>query len=229
MVSGIYKITNIINGKVYIGQSKDVIRRFKQHFNKRSKVSNTYLKYSMNHYGIHNFVFEVIKETYDLDYWERFFIFWYRSCDSKYGYNLTDGGQKGTKRKDDFVYTDEMKKKMSNAKKKNWQDDDFRNYILQAQIKGRLTNQGRKNRSLATKKMWETGKFDSQSKKISETMKGVKKSEETKRKMKQASILRELKHNQDYELYLSLGGNLSRKEFIKHYIKGVNNLLEELK
>ena len=128
-----------------------------------------------------------------------------------------------------ITYLDEMKKKMSNAKKKNWQDDDFRNYILQAQIKGRLTNQGRKNRSLATKKMWETGKFDSQSKKISETMKGVKKSEETKRKMKQASILRELKHNQDYELYLSLGGNLSRKEFIKHYIKGVNNLLEELK
>ena len=60
-------------------------------------------------------------------------------------------------------------------------------------------------------------------------MKGVKKSEETKRKIKQASILRELKHNQDYELYLSLGGNLSRKEFIKRYIKGVNNLLEELK
>lgn len=229
MVSGIYKITNIINGKVYIGQSKDVVRRFKQHFNKRSKVSNTHLHYSMNHYGIHNFVFEVIKETYDLDYWERFFIFWYKSSDSQYGYNLTDGGQKGTKRKDDFVYTDEMKKKMSESAKRNWSDENYRKQIINFQNEGKWTNEARKNRSVATKKMWQNGKFNEQSKKISETMKGVKKSEETKRKMKQASILRELKHNQDYELYLSLGGNLSRKEFIKHYIKGINNLLEELK
>ena len=31
MITGIYKITNRINGKVYIGQSIDIRRRWRQH------------------------------------------------------------------------------------------------------------------------------------------------------------------------------------------------------
>ena len=31
-LSGIYKITNLTNGKVYIGQSKNIYLRRKQHF-----------------------------------------------------------------------------------------------------------------------------------------------------------------------------------------------------
>jgi len=31
MISGIYKITNKVNGKVYIGQSVDIERRWKEH------------------------------------------------------------------------------------------------------------------------------------------------------------------------------------------------------
>lgn len=228
MVSGIYKITNLVNGKVYIGQSKDVLRRFKEHFNIKSKVSNTYLHYSMKHYGIENFVFEVIMKTYDLDYWEKFFIYWYQSFDSEYGYNLTEGGQKGTRRKDDFVYTDEIRQKMSIAKKKNWQDENFRKNVLQAQNDGKSTQQARKNRSEATKNMWLNGKFSEQPAKISKWSKGRKASDETKEKMKEVSKIREFKHHQDYELYLSNGGELNYNEFCKHYKKGINDLLEEM-
>ena len=118
---------------------------------------------------------------------------------------------------------------MSIAKKKNWQDENFRNDILNAQNKGKWTNEARKNRSLATKKMWESGKFDNQAYKISKKMTGVKKSEETKLKMRESSKLRELKHHQDYELYISNGGELNYGEFRKHYKKGINDLLKEIK
>ena len=201
MVSGIYKITNVINAKVYIGQSKDIVRRFREHFNEKSKVSNTYLHYAMKHYGIQNFVFEVLKETYDLDYWERFFIYWYRS-------------------------TDEMKQKMSESAKRNWSNENYRKQIIDFQNKGKWTDEGRKNRSIATKKMWQNGKFAEQAQKISEKTKGVEKSEETKLKMKKASEIRELNHHCDYEIYLSNGGDLNYNEFCKHYKNRINDLLE---
>jgi group I intron endonuclease len=226
MVSGIYKITNVINAKVYIGQSKDIVRRFREHFNEKSKVSNTYLHYAMMHYGIQNFVFEVLKETYDLDYWERFFIYWYRSTDNEYGYNLTDGGQKGSRKIDTFSFTDEMKQKMSESAKRNWSDENYRKQIIDFQNKGKQTDEARKNRSVATKKMWQNGKFAEQAKKISKKMKGVEKSEETKLKMKKASKIRELNHHRDYEIYLSNGGDLNYNEFCKHYKNGINDLLE---
>lgn len=225
MISGIYKITNLVNGKVYIGQSKDVIRRFKEHFNVKSKLSNTYLHYSMKHYGIENFVFEVIMKTYDLDYWEKFFIYWYNSTDNKCGYNLTDGGQKSSRKINSFVFTDDIKEKMSESAKQNWRDSDYHKRIVESQNKGKLTDDARKNRSFATKKMWENGKFRNQAEKISKKTKGLKKSEETKLKMRYSSELRELKHHSDYEVYLANGGNLNYNEFCKHYKKGINDLL----
>ena len=84
---GVYKITNTINGKVYIGQSINIRARIWQHVNYEV---NVHLKNSFDKYGIKNFQFEVIKVTKDLDYWEKFFIYWYRSTDSKYGYNIED-------------------------------------------------------------------------------------------------------------------------------------------
>jgi hypothetical protein len=39
--SGIYKITNLKNGKVYIGQSENIFMRRKQHFGALRKGSHT--------------------------------------------------------------------------------------------------------------------------------------------------------------------------------------------
>lgn len=228
VISGIYKIENVVNHKVYIGQSIDVYRRFKEHFQSSSKLSNTYLHYAIFHYGIENFTFQILKETYDLDYWEKFFITIYHSYDAKYGYNLTTGGQKNSKRTDNFYFTNKIKQKMSEAKKKNWQDEEYRLQMINAQNVGKHTEEYSRTRSEATKNMWLTGKFKNQAKKISSTMKGRKLSEETKQRMKVASKLREEKHKQDYELYVLNGGFLNYNEFCKSYNKGVNKLLEEL-
>lgn len=61
----IYKITNNINGKVYIGQTiKTVEKRFRQHINNSNKpyFSQIILYKAMNKYGIENFSVEKIEE-----------------------------------------------------------------------------------------------------------------------------------------------------------------------
>lgn len=55
---GIYKITNPI-GQIYIGQSKDIEKRFKQH---KNEFMMTKLKFSFLSYGYENHSFEVVEE-----------------------------------------------------------------------------------------------------------------------------------------------------------------------
>lgn len=91
---GIYKIENLVNGKVYIGQSKNIEDRWIEGLKEGSKRSyNSHLLNSVKKYGIENFSKEVILETWDMDYWEKFFIQIYHSTDPKFGYNKTIGGQ----------------------------------------------------------------------------------------------------------------------------------------
>jgi group I intron endonuclease len=85
----IYRITNLINGKFYIGQTIKLNpkKRFDQH--KRSK---TILGISIKKYGFENFVFQVICLCYnqlELNTKEEFFINKYKSLISENGYNLT--------------------------------------------------------------------------------------------------------------------------------------------
>ena len=99
---GIYKITNMVNGKVYIGQSVDIEKRWNEHKrdkdNKRYKEYNKPLYRAMRKYGLENFSFEIILECEDweLDGWEEYYIFIYNAyahnTDSN-GYNLTFGGE----------------------------------------------------------------------------------------------------------------------------------------
>ena len=64
MKTGVYKITNQINGKFYIGSSKDLIRRKKDHFRllKKGVNHNILLQRAVNKYGIDNFIFEILVE-----------------------------------------------------------------------------------------------------------------------------------------------------------------------
>ena len=91
-ITGIYKIENTVNHKVYIGQSKDTIKRLKEHLRYEE---NPHLKSAFDKYGFNKFSFEVIKETYDMDYWEMYLIHIYHSQDSQYGYNILPGGEGG--------------------------------------------------------------------------------------------------------------------------------------
>jgi len=61
---GIYKITNKINNKVYIGQSNNVEGRIAGHvkYLTLNKHKNKHLQSAVNQYGIINFNFEIIEE-----------------------------------------------------------------------------------------------------------------------------------------------------------------------
>ena len=59
----IYKITNQINNKMYIGKTtKSIEERWKAHQKKALEHSNRYLYDAMNHYGIENFTIEQVEK-----------------------------------------------------------------------------------------------------------------------------------------------------------------------
>lgn len=61
--SGIYKIENEVNGRVYYGSSIDLKRRKREHFNalKKRKHSNPFLQNDFNKYGDGVFAFHITK------------------------------------------------------------------------------------------------------------------------------------------------------------------------
>lgn len=86
----LYKITNLINGKIYIGQAKDYKSRMACHKNK--KVT-TAISYAIQKYGWTNFTKEIIAECSDdtIDAMEVMTIKYYNSL-APNGYNLDSGG-----------------------------------------------------------------------------------------------------------------------------------------
>jgi group I intron endonuclease len=105
----IYKITNTVTNKCYVGQTRShrlnhkkyrpfgYLGRFKDHINEAyssKKNISRYLNYSILKYGESNFVCEKILECpiSELDEYEKKYIL---ELNTKYpnGYNLTDGGK----------------------------------------------------------------------------------------------------------------------------------------
>ena len=89
---GIYKIENQLNNKIYIGQSKNITQRWKEH-RARYQIKDSPLYRAIRKYGIENFSFEVIEECEinQLDEREIYWITFYNSY--KNGYNQTSGGE----------------------------------------------------------------------------------------------------------------------------------------
>ena len=91
-VRGIYKVTNKVNGKVYIGQSVDIGRRWRAHMTAKDDI---YFHKAIQKYGVENFEWEVIEKCKksELDERESYWIEYYDSFNN--GYNCTKGGDGG--------------------------------------------------------------------------------------------------------------------------------------
>ncbi len=93
----IYKATNKINGKVYIGQTVHSLEGRKVKHIERYHTSFTHFHNALKKYGLDSFRWEVICICPDIDSLnekEQYYIAYYDSMDS--GYNLTSGGKNCT-------------------------------------------------------------------------------------------------------------------------------------
>lgn len=95
---GIYEIACTANNKVYIGQSTDIEKRWKDHLLrlKEGKHINQHLQYSWNKYSASCFVFKIIEECIrDFKLLNEREIFWItKLCclDKNKGFNISSGG-----------------------------------------------------------------------------------------------------------------------------------------
>ena len=95
---GIYKITNVVNGKCYIGQSRDIIRRWQTErynsTNSNCEAYNSALSQAFRKYGIQNFTFEILEEC-SLEQLNERECYWaeYYNSYSPNGYNIAYCGQ----------------------------------------------------------------------------------------------------------------------------------------
>lgn len=108
---GIYAIVNKVNGKKYVGKSKDIRKRFAQHKyyiksvlggnSKHKKRSNRHLVNAVNKYGIENFELEILQQFQECTdaeladaemYWMDFF----NTTNRDFGYNLIRDSSSGT-------------------------------------------------------------------------------------------------------------------------------------
>ena len=67
--SGIYKIKNRLNDKIYIGSTKNAQRRWNQHKSElqNSKHNNPHLQNAFDKYGVSNFKFSIVEKIKDVE------------------------------------------------------------------------------------------------------------------------------------------------------------------
>lgn len=113
----IYKVTNIINGKIYIGQTKQRLpRRRTIHHNeaKSNRSPNSAFHKAIRKYGKKAFEWEVLCECDSFDDMNEKEIFYIKEYDSyvkEHGYNMTYGGDGTLGHKP----SEETRKKMSES------------------------------------------------------------------------------------------------------------------
>ena len=100
-MQGIYKFTNKINNKVYIGKADNLEERFKSHkrnYNNEN-LADYYTKFyrALRKYGFENFEYEVVESNSGwteetLNQKEIEYISLYMATEETFGYNIQKGG-----------------------------------------------------------------------------------------------------------------------------------------
>lgn len=135
----IYKVTNKINNKIYIGQTINSLEhRRKQHEKdcRRNKYYNNRFHNALIKYGFDNFIWECLCECVsieELNSKEQYYISEYNTTDKALGYNLKFGGNNGGK------CCDTTKVKISLSSKQKWTNPKIASKMLNGLRKGTET------------------------------------------------------------------------------------------
>jgi group I intron endonuclease len=151
----IYKITNLVTNKIYIGQtSKTIKRRLQLHIND-SKRSNTRLSNSIKKYGGFNFIIEELFNgdltRTEADEIETYYIKYYASQHRDIGYNIKNGGNSVpmTQATKDKISIKNKGRKCSekelNVRKLKYVDRYSKNKLEEIRVNNSLSKSGGKN------------------------------------------------------------------------------------
>ena len=190
----VYKATNLINAKRYIGQTTCSLNSRKQkHFSTSKIRCRLYFHKALRKYGKDHFVWEVIRicgNIDELNAWEQYYILYYDSM--RWGYNLESGGK-------NCITSEETKKKIKEkhadfSGKKHWFygkhfSDEHKKKIGNANRGRKATKAQRLVMSKIMKKRWTNPAFRA---KMLEVSKNKVMPEESKEKLRQIALGRKL-------------------------------------
>ena len=187
--SCIYCWTNLINGKKYIGQTQRFYDRMSRY---RGGHFNPHMKSAIEKYGIENFEITILERDLPLDMLderEQYWMDYYNSYDSEYGYNICRyaGSTRGnTAWNKDVPVSDEVKAKISKGLYKYYSEHEVWNKGVpqteEAKEKNRVANSGENNG------MYGKHHTDETKRKIRETLSGRKMPLESRIKMSKRPI-----------------------------------------
>tara|TARA_R110002050_G_scaffold212773_1_gene348935 strand:- start:20 stop:622 length:603 start_codon:yes stop_codon:yes gene_type:complete len=162
----IYKTTNLLNTKIYIGLNRSPVSETKNYLG-----SGVAFKKAFKKYGRENFKKEILEECNsitELDNKERYWISYFNATGTN-GYNITKGGYGNTKGMKGKNHSDEAKEKIRQANLGK---------VLSSEIKEKISESNKG-------KQYNQWSKESRNK-LAESKKGHKHSEETKTKMSNA-------------------------------------------
>jgi group I intron endonuclease len=115
-IPGIYKITSITNGKIYVGCASNIRTRINGHLYdlRKEKHKNSYLQRAWLKYGEKNFIFEIIEkcDITNLHTREHYWVTLLNCLDKNIGYNLKPTDPNGCS-----IHSEETKQKLRIANK----------------------------------------------------------------------------------------------------------------
>jgi group I intron endonuclease len=152
MVYFIYRIRNVINGKVYVGSTKNLKSRWCDHRSslRRGTNSSRRLQSEWEIFGDNSFAFELLEETNEVDRFirEQHYMDLYKAYEEQHGYNMSRSSDRTLGRR----HTDEAKRKMSESHSGKRLSEEHRKKISDS-LKGRPTSEEhRRNLILAWEK-----------------------------------------------------------------------------
>ena len=195
----VYKITNKINGKVYIGQTINAMqKRWRDHKNshKQHPLQNSMLKHGKENFSIEQI--DSASSQEELNEKEAYWINFYDSRNSEKGYNLREAGSHGSQSESTkqklreahlgMSHTEETKQRLSEVNKGKHLSDETRLKISQnnAHMSG-TTGKELRHRSEESKERSRLAMIGKNKDKPS-PWKGKHPSEETKQKMRLAKL-----------------------------------------
>ena len=143
MIGIIYKITNLVNGKIYIGQTvQSLKKRFEQHCGNKKSV----LGRAIQKYGKENFYIETVEECDTIEELNEREKFWIAKsdCIAPKGYNLTEGGEGAS-------HSEVTRQKMSVVNRKRFENIAEREKIAE-KLRGRKDSEEVKAKKSAAQK-----------------------------------------------------------------------------